>query len=73
MHPMLKQFAKSLLKGCCLPECIAADGKSKGAITNPVAGKMIHGKIGKYPVARYPRTTSERVKSYSKYPLIQKA
>ena len=70
---MLKQVAKSSLEGRCPRECITVDGKSVGAITKPIAGKMIQGKIGKYPVARYPRTTSERIKSYSKYPLIQKA
>ena len=73
MHPMLKQVTKSILEGHCPRECVVADGKSMGVITNQIAGKMIHGKIGKYPVARYPRTTSERIKSYSKYPLIQKA
>jgi len=58
---MLKQAAKSSLEGRCPWECVTVDGKSMGAITKPVAGKMIQGKIGKYPAQNYPQTTEASV------------
>ena len=63
MHPMLKYANKSGFEDRGPLGGVVADVNRRGERIKPVTGKIIQGKIGKYPVTRYPSTTSESMKS----------